>query len=64
MKPEYYDILDIPEDADQDQIKKAYRELSQYYHPDKKTGDRAQFERIKLAYETLIDSEKRKFYDI
>jgi DnaJ-class molecular chaperone len=44
-------------------IKKAYRKLALIYHPDKKTGDVEKFKQINIAYEILIDSEKRTKYD-
>ena len=39
MSTDYYQILGVSEDADQDVIKKAYRKLSMKYHPDKNKGD-------------------------
>jgi DnaJ-class molecular chaperone len=44
-------------------IKKAYRKLALIYHPDKKTGDVEKFKQINIAYEILIDHEKRTRYD-
>jgi len=66
-KQNYYDILGIKRDASSEQIKSIYRRLSQIYHPD--TGSHLgvdgeqPFRKIKEAYETLIDPDKRKEYD-
>ena len=50
------------EEATEDEIRKAYRKLSRDHHPDK-GGDPGIFVKIKTAYETLIDPEKRSNYD-
>lgn len=63
---EYYDLLDVTPKASENEIKKAYRKLSQKYHPDKNPGDdKAQdmFVKIATAYEVLSDTEKRRKYD-
>mgnify|MGYP003365490721 CR=1 FL=1 len=62
----YYDILGVSKDADEKEIKRAYRELSKKYHPDKNTEDddaQAKYMDITNAYEVLMDSEKRNIYD-
>jgi len=66
MKKEFYTLLNIPEDATEAQIKKAYRTLSKKYHPDKNKDDpdaKTMFIRISEAYKILIDPENRKYYD-
>jgi molecular chaperone DnaJ len=68
MKKEkdYYEILNIDKDANNEEIKRAYRKLAKKYHPDVNKEDpkaSEKFIEIKDAYETLIDPEKRKLYD-
>lgn len=60
---EYYEVLGVKPDAEDNQIKKAYRRLAQKFHPDKPTGDEAKFKQIGEAYEVLSDEKKRKLYD-
>lgn len=65
-KRDYYDVLGVSKDADQSEIKKAYRKKAMKYHPDKNSGDEAseqKFKEINEAYEILSDKEKRKMYD-
>ncbi|KAI5243176.1 TPR-like protein [Aureobasidium subglaciale] len=65
-RKDYYKILGVEKDADDGQIKKAYRKLAIIHHPDKNQGDEAAADRFKdigEAYETLSDSEKRARYD-
>jgi curved DNA-binding protein len=62
----YYDILGVPKDASNDEIKKAFRKLARQYHPDMNPGDKAAEERFKdigEAYEVLSDTLKRGQYD-
>ncbi len=63
---DYYKILGIPENATDEQIKRAFRELAKKYHPDRNPGDKAaeeKFKEINEAYEVLSDPQKRKQYD-
>ncbi len=65
-KRDYYDILGLPRQASQDEIKKAYRQAALKNHPDRNPGDRVAEERFKEAaeaYGVLIDVEKRAVYD-
>ena len=63
----YYDILGIPHNASQDEIKKAYREQIKFFHPDVFDGPpevaRIKSTQLNEAYETLKDPEKRRAYD-
>ena len=63
MKKNYYDVLGVNKNASQDDIKKAYRNLSKKYHPDKNGGDDSKFKEINEAYDTLGDETKRREYD-
>ena len=63
---EYYRILGIPKEADEEQIKQAYRRKAKQYHPDRNPGDpdaEARFKEVVEAYETLSDAGKRRAYD-
>lgn len=64
-KGDYYDILGVPKDATERQIKKAFHKLALKYHPDRnKSPDaEAKFREIAEAYETLSDEKRRKEYD-
>jgi DnaJ-class molecular chaperone len=63
----FYNILEVPETATVDEIKKAYRRLSMMYHPDKNGNSQEsteKFQKISEAYEVLGDAEKKKEYDM
>ncbi len=63
---DYYKILGVNKNADETEIKKAYRKLAMKYHPDHAGGDKdaeAKFKQISEAYAVLNDKEKRKQYD-
>lgn len=60
----YYAILGVPLDADNDTLKRAYRQLARRYHPDLAGPESAvQMKRINRAYDVLSDAEKRLNYD-
>src|SRR2546429_9066603 len=65
-KRDYYDILGVKRDADEEEIKKSYRKMAVKFHPDKNPGDKAaeeSFKEIGEAYEALSDPQKRAAYD-
>ncbi|HRY90301.1 MAG TPA: molecular chaperone DnaJ, partial [Rubrivivax sp.] len=67
-KRDYYDVLGVPRNASDDDIKKAYRKLAMKHHPDRNQGDKAKaaeerFKEAKEAYEMLSEPQKRAAYD-
>jgi len=63
---DYYEVLGVNRNANDKDIKQAYRKLARKYHPDVNPGDtsaEAKFKEINAAYEVLSDPEKRKKYD-
>ncbi|WP_092484433.1 molecular chaperone DnaJ [Candidatus Ichthyocystis hellenicum] len=65
-KRDYYEVLDVPRNASEADIKKAYRRLAMKYHPDRNPDDKTveeRFKELKEAYEVLSDSSKRAAYD-
>ena len=57
-----YEVLGVSEDADDSEIKKAYRKKAQEHHPDK-GGDTEVFQEINKAYDILSDAIKRDHYN-
>lgn len=65
-KQDYYQTLGVSRDADEAEIKKAYRRLAMKYHPDRTKGDKGDEEKFKAAteaYEVLANPQKRQAYD-
>eukprot|EP00455_Lapot_gusevi_P045856 TRINITY_DN592_c0_g1_i1.p1 TRINITY_DN592_c0_g1~~TRINITY_DN592_c0_g1_i1.p1 ORF type:complete len:440 (-),score=91.05 TRINITY_DN592_c0_g1_i1:249-1568(-) len=65
-KKDYYEILGVPRDASQHEIKKAYYRLAKQFHPDTNRGDNEaekKFQLVNEAYEILGNEEKRKRFD-
>lgn len=65
-KRDYYEVLGVGKNADDSELKKAYRKLAKKYHPDVNPGDaeaEAKFKEATEAYGILSDPEKRKMYD-
>lgn len=66
MIKNYYQLLDISNDASLDDIKKAYRLYAKKFHPDKHHGDKffeERFKEVQEAYDVLSNSNKREAYD-
>ena len=66
MKRDPYEVLGVPRDADDTQIKKAFRKLARELHPDVNSHDPEAEEKFKEAagaYEILSDAERRSVYD-
>ena len=67
MSDDLYKVLELPETATIDEIKKSYRRLSLLHHPDRNgnsTDSVAKFQKISDAYETLGDADKKQEYDM
>jgi molecular chaperone DnaJ len=62
---DYYETLGIPRNADETEVKKAYRNLARKYHPDvcKEPGAEEKFKKINEAYSVLSDEQKKRQYD-
>lgn len=63
--PNYYAVLGVSRSSNPLEIKRAYRKLSLEVHPDKNPSPEAsdQFDKIKKAYDTLMDMEFREVYN-
>ena len=64
-KRDYYDVLGIPRDASEEDVKKAFRKLALEFHPDRNRSDgaEARFKEVNEAYQVLSDAKKRSDYD-
>ena len=67
MAKDYYQVLGVPRNTSDEEIKKAYRKLAMKYHPDRNPGNgnwaHEKFKEINEAYGILGDPQKRKQYD-
>ncbi|MBR0671771.1 molecular chaperone DnaJ [Neoroseomonas soli] len=65
-KRDYYEVLGVARDADEEALKKAYRKFAMKWHPDRNHGNtdaEAKFKELNEAYDVLKDAEKRAAYD-
>lgn len=65
-KRDFYEVLGVDKNANEQEIKKAYRKLAMKYHPDRNQDDpqaEEKFKEASLAYEVLSDAQKRSAYD-
>lgn len=62
----YYEVLGVSKDANETEIKKAYRQLSLKYHPDRNSSEEAKdrIQQVNQAYEILSDEAARQNYDL
>src|SRR5580658_10891256 len=63
MTDDLYKILDVPKDATEAEIKRAYREKAAKAHPDRRGGDAAKMAEVNTAYRILSDHSSRRRYD-
>lgn len=64
-KRDYYEVLGVPRNASEEEIRRAFRKLAMEYHPDrnKRPDASERFKEVNEAYQVLIDADKRGRYD-
>jgi molecular chaperone DnaJ len=65
-KRDYYEVLGVNRDADEKELKSAFRKMAKKFHPDANPGDESaeqKFKEVNEAYEALKDPQKRAAYD-
>jgi molecular chaperone DnaJ len=66
IKRDYYEVLGVPRDASDEEIKRAFRKAAQRHHPDVDASDGAEvrFKELNEAYRILSDRQRRTAYDM
>jgi len=64
-KRDYYEVMGVPRNASEEEIKRVFRKLALEYHPDRNKSDGAaeRFKEINEAYQVLTDQKRRSDYD-
>jgi molecular chaperone DnaJ len=63
LEQDYYDVLGVQRDADDAEIKRAFRQLARRLHPDVAPAPDERFQEVVAAYEVLSRPERRRLYD-
>ena len=66
QKEDYYSVLGVDRNADENELKRAYRKMAMKYHPDRNPGNpeaEEKFKNINEAFEVLSNPQKRQLYD-
>lgn len=61
---DYYDLMQVSPNADEDTIQRIFRHLAQKWHPDHQQGDTERFKRLVEAHKVLTDPETRAAFDV
>src|ERR687883_1677757 len=59
----YYEVLGVPREASQEEIRTAYRRLAKVRHPDHPSGSAQEFSLLQEAYAVLSDPNRRRLHD-
>ncbi len=61
---DYYDLMQVSPNADEDTIQQIFRHLAKKWHPDHQHGDPERFKLLAEAHRTLMNPERRASYDL
>src|ERR687884_377330 len=59
----YYEVLGVPREASQEEIRNAYRRLAKERHPDHSSGSAQEFSLLQEAHAVLSDPNRRRMHD-